>query len=79
MEQLGKKQEGKVAEFDQRKTEKELEEDEMQKYRGGSLMGSMRDDTMNDGTAANLEEEPAQSDIAEDDLTEQIDIEDEIL
>lgn len=51
----------------------------MQKYRGGSLMGSMRDDTMNDGTAANLEEEPEQSDIAEDDLTEQIDIEDEIL
>lgn len=79
MEQLGKKQSEKIAEFDQRKTEQELEEDELQKQRGGSLMGSMRDDTMNDGTAANLEEEPPQSDIAEDDLTEQIDIEDEIL
>lgn len=52
----------------------------MQKYRGGSLRGSMRDETtMNDGTAANLDEEPEQSDVAEEELTQQIDVEDEII
>jgi len=71
---MGKKYEGKKAEFNYKKTETEEEEEEIMKYRAGSNMGSM-----NGNYDDNADEEPEYSDIGEEDMTDNIEVDDEIL